>query len=320
MNGSTPDDETLFREAMDLVIRLQNDPYNEISHDLIRLWRQRGPAYERVWQEARSLHTLAGKAVVARRSRNMPARRLMSRRNFLLGGGSICAAAALGAIYLPTAIVKARADFLTTTAELKQVVLPDGSNAMLGPDSAISINFSPQRRDVELLAGMVFFDVVKNIERPFQVERNGLTATALGTAFDMRDDAGVVSVSVVGGSVEIDMPASPTMDAIHLLEGEWLRFESDSRKLERGQNSIGKIAAWRKEMIVADGERISSVIAQIGRWYEGKILITSSLLGERRISGLFDLRQPLLALEAVVQPYGGKVRRLSPWLTVISTV
>jgi transmembrane sensor len=110
------------------------------------------------------------------------------------------------------------------------------------------------------------------------------------------------------------------MDAIHLLEGEWLRFESDSRKLERGQNSIGKIAAWRKEMIVADGERISSVIAQIGRWYEGKILITSSLLGERRISGLFDLRQPLLALEAVVQPYGGKVRRLSPWLTVISTV
>jgi transmembrane sensor len=51
MNGSTPDDETLFREAMDLVIRLQNDPYNEISHDLIRLWRQRGPAYERVWQE-----------------------------------------------------------------------------------------------------------------------------------------------------------------------------------------------------------------------------------------------------------------------------
>lgn len=320
MSGSNPDDETLFREAMDLVIRLQNDPYNEISHDLIQRWRQRGPAYEQVWQEVSSLHALAGKAVIARRSRHVPIRSAMSRRSVLLAGGGICAAAALGSVYLPSAIIRARADFLTATAELKQVVLPDGSTATLGPDSAIKLNFSSQRRGVELLAGMAFFDVAKNAESPFQVERDGLTVTALGTAFDLRDDAGVFSVSVVHGEVAVQMSASPIMDGVQLQEGEWLRLYSGSKQLERGQNDLGKIATWRSGMIVADRERISSVIAQIGRWYEGRILIASPSLGEKRISGLFDPRKPLLALEAVVEPYGGRVRHVSPWLTVISFV
>jgi transmembrane sensor len=35
---------------------------------------------------------------------------------------------------------------------------------------------------------------------------------------------------------------------------------------------------------------------------------------------VFDLNQPIAALEAVVEPYGGKVRQISPWLTVISSI
>lgn len=320
MSRSKPDDDALFHEAMDLVIRLQNDPENAISQDLIRRWRLRSSAHENMWQEAVGLHSLAGKAITNRRRRHAGIVGKVSRRTVIAGAGGALAAAAIGAAYIPSLILRSKADFLTATAEVKRVPLPDGSVATLGPDSAIRLDFSPERRGVELLAGMAFFEVAKDHARPFQAATVGLTATALGTAFDIRDDAGVLSVSVDHGLVEARMPASPLMGGMRLAEGEWIRLDPASLRLEQGKREASQVAAWRQGMLVADRETIGSVVAQIGRWQPGRIVFADQSLASRRISGLFDLNKPILALEAVVEPYGGKVRQISPWLTVISPI
>lgn len=319
MSHSKPDDEALFQEAMDLVIRLQNDPGNEISQDLIQRWRQRSPSHEKAWTEAVTLHALAGKAITSRRRRQAGTGARLSRRTVVLGGGAL-AAAAVGAAFVPSLVLRSWADFMTMAAEVRLVSLPDGSRATLGPDSAIRLDFSPERRGVELLGGMAFFEVAKDAARPFQAQMDGLVATALGTAFDIREDAGILSVSVDHGLVEARMPSSPIKDSVRLAEGEWIRLDMDTLELEQGKREAGQIAAWRQGMIVADRETISSVVAQIGRWQRSRIVFADSSLGSRRISGLFDLSKPQLALEAVVEPYGGKVRQISPWLTVISSI
>jgi transmembrane sensor len=62
------------------------------------------------------------------------------------------------------------------------------------------------------------------------------------------------------------------------------------------------------------------VVAQIARWHRGRVLIADPGLAAAPVSGLFDLNDPDAALEAVVKPYGGKVRHISPWLTVLSGI
>lgn len=314
------DDDELFQEAIDLIVRFQNDPGNEISEELIRRWRQRSPTHDTVWRQAMSLHSLAGKAIVNRRRKRAGIAGKVSRRRMMLASGGAVAALTIGSIYIPPLVLRSQADFLTATAEVQLFHLPDGTIATLGPDSAIRMDFSPERRGVELLAGMAFFEVAQDPKRPFQAVAEGLTATALGTAFDLREDAGFLAVSVDHGLVEARMPASPIVNGITLAAGEWIRLDVDSLAVERGKREASQIAAWREGMIVADNDTIESVVAQIRRWHSGRIVFADRSLASRRISGLFDLNKPLLALAAVVEPYGGRVRRISPLLTLISPI
>ena len=39
MNGTTPDQDRLLDEAIDLLIRQQNDPENPVAAEMIRAWR-----------------------------------------------------------------------------------------------------------------------------------------------------------------------------------------------------------------------------------------------------------------------------------------
>lgn len=314
-----PEDDKLFDEALDLIIRLQNDPTNPVAQDLVRRWRARGPDHEAAWAEVAEIHGMAGKVFADQRKAELKAGDI-SRRKVILGGAAILGTAAAGAYYGPDALIRARADHATATAEVRRIDLPDKTIMTLGPDSAIRTDFTRNVRHVELLSGMAFFEVAKDTAHPFQSTVDRLTVTALGTAFDIGKDAGVLTVSVNHGRVEVVMPNSPLSRGYQLAEGDWLALDESSLQLDRGTRDVSQIAAWRDGTIVAERETISSVIAKIRRWYSGRIVIADISLGSQRISGIFDLNDPILALEAVVHPHGGKIRQISPWLTVVSSL
>lgn len=147
-----------------------------------------------------------------------------------------------------------------------------------------------------------------------------MISTALGTAFDVSKDAGFLNVSVHDGLVEVSAPDSPLAFGEKLTQGQWLALDEKTHAVERGQREKGQIAAWRDGLIISERETISSVVAKIARWRSGRVVIADPRFGDERISGVFDLRDPITALEAVIHPYGGKVRQFSPWLTVISPI
>jgi transmembrane sensor len=208
---------------------------------------------------------------------------------------------------------------MTEAGETRRIALADGSAATLGPGSALRLGFSALARNVELLAGMAFFEVSPDASRPFRVMTEKLVATALGTAFEVGNDAGYLTVTVDHGLVGVDLGAAAgTSRATQLGPGEWLTFDASLRTLERGSKEKAQIAAWRDGWIFADGETVSALVARISRWRQGKVLVADSSFGGERVSGAFDLADPQAALEAVVSPFGGVVRMLSPYLTVIS--
>lgn len=315
-----PEGRRLFREAADLAIRLQNDPGNPVAIEMVRAWAARSPEHQAAWARVAEIHGMTGKVLSRQREAADGGQRGLSRRTFVLGGLIGLGAAAAGSWTLPGALLYAEADYLTATGEIQRFELPDGSVLTLGPDSAVKVDYAASLRAIELLAGMAYFEVAKAPERPFAVRSGVLTATAIGTAFDVSDDAGFISISVDEGVVEARAPDSQLSEGERLNAGDWLTLDPSSHGVTRGKREAAQIAAWRNGMIVAENETVAAMVAKIARWQPGKVIIADPYLRSRVVSGVFDLRDPVRALEAVVRPFGAKLRRVTPLMTVISPV
>ena len=59
-------------------------------------------------------------------------------------------------------------------------------------------------------------------------------------------------------------------------------------------------------------------IDQLRRYYSGAIVLTSSELGQRRVTGVFDVDDPEEALRLMVRQHGATVRSVTPWLMIVS--
>lgn len=318
MSKTEPEEDRLFDEAVDLLIRIQTDPDNPVPLEMAKRWLARGPAQERIWIEALEIHGMANKVLVDRRRAARKAAYTVSRRTLMIGGLLSAAGLAAGTIVGPQLVLQARADELTGTGEVRRIALADGSIVTLGPDSAFKHVFSPEHRHIELLQGMAFFEVAPDAARPFRVLAAGLRATALGTAFDVSHDADCLSVSVEHGLVAVDVPSNLDPSTPELAEGEWLTYRTGTGAISTGTRDRKQVASWREGLIVVERETVAAVVARISRWTKGEVMITSSVLAGRLVSGVYDLGEPALALEAVVQPHGGRVRQITPFLTVIS--
>ncbi|WP_441235453.1 FecR family protein [Bradyrhizobium sp. 930_D9_N1_4] len=318
MNDAEPDQQRLLDEAIDLVIRLQNDPENEVVLDMIRAWRARSPAHQQAWSRVARAHGASGKILEARRRSERRQNLGLSRRNLVIGGLVSAGAAAAGYAVLPDVLVRSRADVMTAKAETRRVELPDGSIATLGPVSALALDFNAVARRLELLSGMAFFEVAREAQRPFVVAAQNLTSTARDAAFEVFDDAGVLSVSVERGAVELRAPAFTSDGPMNAKE--WLTFDPSSRKVDRGNREAGQIAVWRDRLIVAEQDTVSALVVRIGRWIPGRIVMADPFIGAQKVSGVFDLTHPMRALEAVLHPTGAQVRQVSSFLTVISPI
>ena len=308
----------LMSEAIDLVIRLQNDPHNPVAAEMARAWRARSPEHERAWQRVLKLHSASGQVLMTQ-GPDDGERPGLGRRHLLLAALGLGAAGTAWAV-LPGLARQARADFATGTGEIRAVTLPDGTLATLGPDSAIALDFRPEARRIALLGGMSFFKVAPDRARPFEVVAGEVRARALGTAFDMTCEAEVVSVGVAHGLVEVTSPLRAPAPAARLKAGEWLAYDPALPAPDRGIREAGQTGAWRDRLVIAERETVATLVARIGRWLPERIVVAAPGLGAQRVSGVFDLADPPRALEAVVLPAGGRVRRLSSLLTVISSI
>ncbi|MFT4158963.1 FecR family protein [Shinella sp.] len=320
MNGTTPDQDRLLDEAIDLLIRQQNDPENPVAAEMIRAWRLRSPQHEQVWARVSKVHGASGRILSEERRRERRQSLGLTRRNLMLGGFTVLGTGLAAYAFGPQIILQARADHMTAKGEKRRIELPDGSVATLGPESAIALDYREERRTVGLLSGMSFFEVASDAGRPFSVLSGSLSATALGTAFDVSDDGGILTVSVDHGLVDVRLADPALADGEKLGDGQWLTFDPSSGGIDRGRRESGQIASWRDNLIIADKEAVSALVARIGRWVPGRVVIADPSIGRQRVSGVFDLNDPLRALQAVVHPAGGRVRQLSSLMTVISPI
>lgn len=67
-----------------------------------------------------------------------------------------------------------------------------------------------------------------------------------------------------------------------------------------------------------DDRPVSEALRDLGGWFDGVIILANAELGARRITATVDPGDPAEAARALVSSYGGSVRRISPWLLIVS--
>lgn len=226
-------------------------------------------------------------------------------------------AAAIGIFLLlaaPSIMLRMTADYVTAAGENRTITLADGTAVTLGADSAIASDFAGRERRVKLLSGEAFFDVPHDAARPFVVEAGGVGVSVLGTAFNVQMTTDAATVELERGSVQVAYQDGNTV----LSPGQMVAVDRRTGLMARSAIAREDIAAWRSGHIFINDATIGSVVEQLQRYHSAWIKVPDGRLAAQRVTGLYDLRDPDRALRAIVQPYGGQVREISPYLRVLS--
>jgi transmembrane sensor len=247
----------------------------------------------------------------ARRARSMRAH-----SGQIAGGIGALIAACLLLVLYPSISVWLNADYTTGVAQTRKVTLTDGSNVFLAADSAIDVDFEPSRRGVRLLSGEAYFEVAPDATRPFTVMADDVATTVLGTGFDVNMMADGVAVAVSHGRVAVADEGGVSDTGPPLTAGDWVRVRGQDR-IKRGTGSPALVAAWRSGKLIVNDEAVGDVVDGLARYYGGKIVMLSPTLSQRRVTGVYNLADPVAALRAVAEAHGGSIQQISPWLVVI---
>ena len=310
----------LSRQATAWLVQLGDEPENAVLRVQFWDWLATSPAHLAAWEETErvsGLMTAAGP--LPRIMPSLPAvsapawfRRMPSARTL----AGIALTACFAWIMAPELSLWLQSDEITRTAELRIVRLEDGSTVHLAPATAIAFTSGAKGRTLDLLQGEAWFDVTHDEARPFRVMAGNNIVTVLGTAFSVRKTDHGTEVAVQRGRVAVTTPEAGHVVQIELLPGQSL-FASEGLAT-RSAIRPDRVASWRDGVAVVNDQPIGDVIDRLRPWYKGYIVARGPGLRGRRVSGIYDLRDPDLALEALTRAHKVTVSRVSPWLRIVT--
>lgn len=307
----------LSRQATAWLVQLDDEPDDNALREQFGDWLAADPSHRAAWQETvrvSELLSAAGSMPATMQTAHLNGYREFARARTLAVFGL---AACLAWIFAPDLSLRLRSDAMTSTAELRVVRLEDGSVAHLAPDTAIAFANGPRGRTLTLLQGEVWFDVAHDAARPFRVTAGTSTVTVLGTAFSVgRYDTGT-QVAVQRGHVAVTTADDATKPGpTELVAGQSLSLRAGTAL--RGTIRPDRVASWREGVAIVDDQPIGDVIDRLRPWYKGYIVTRGPGLTSRRVSGIYDLRDPDLALEALTKAHKVAVSHISPWLRIVT--
>lgn len=329
----------MLEQATGWILRLEDAPQGSAVFDEFKAWlaacEQNRSAWERVnktwtvlgavkpgydqkvWGGVDPLSTprvtnapvpnLSARSMVARKSH---------RRPIAIVVAAIAAACVLW-IAAPAILIAIRADYRTAAGQTEQIRMADGSAVELGGSSAIKADIGTTQRRVTLLAGEVFFEVATDATRPFIVDVRGVEVKVHGTAFNVQVSSTSTKVALLRGSIEATPTASNEPSDI-LKPGQMFVVDHATGNVSVEPVSLEDIGSWREGKVFLSNATVESAIELIQRYSSASILIPDGGLAGRKVSGLFDLHNPDRALAGLVEPFGGKVRSLTPFVRIVS--
>ncbi|KAF0862991.1 FecR family protein [Pseudomonas sp. LD120] len=277
-------------------------------------WLQADPAHVQAYAQAQVVwelseqpaRTLAAEDAIALQGllHAMDRSKLRTRRRWSTGlalAASMLLAVALGAGWQPGRWVEdLGADYVSAPGQVRTVTLADQSQVTLDADSAIAVDFSHGERHVQLRRGAGFFHVSHHAQ-PFVVAAGQGEARVLGTQFEVRLQTDGAQVTVLSGRVGVTAAQDAPQQVLGA--GEQMAYGNGDAQQRHSVDSEAQLA-WRQGWLNYYHAPLADVVADLRRYFPGRIVLLSDELAARRVSGRFPSKDPQAVLDALQAALG----------------
>ncbi len=215
-------------------------------------------------------------------------------------------------------------DYHTQTGEIRDVALADGSHLLLNTNTAVSVDYQPSQRLINLHHGQVNCTVAKDAARPFEVKADNLMLRALGTVFEVyRKTASNITVTVQEHAVAARIQTASTENnageatPVNIQAGQQLVYQGDGNLPQPTPVNLAQTAAWQHRHLSVKDRPLRELVEELNRYRLGRIYLAGDTLKNLRVSGVFPLDNPDAVLSSVRKVLGLQETRLGPWWVLL---
>ncbi|BCA56552.1 hypothetical protein W02_36920 [Nitrospira sp. KM1] len=322
-NGGAKLDQRLMREATEWFMRQSASDFSMDQRARLEAWRRTSAAHDRAYKKVAALweapemtlaaKRVAGTAVPADIARISRSGRWKQQRIAAVAATVLLLSLALWSSDLLTWW---KADYATAVGERRVVTLTDQSTVTLNTDSAIAVRYEAGRRLIRLLHGEASFAVQPDAARPFTVETHGVTATALGTEFLIRDRQDDVQVTVLHGSVQVDDSRTSAASPVRLVSGDQVTVGPQGPGAVVQVDAASQVA-WLQGRLVFVRAPLAEVVRELSRYHRGYVAVWNSSLDSLPVTGIYNLNDPARVITTLADTLPIHLVRLTDHVIVI---
>jgi len=200
--------------------------------------------------------------------------------------GLSLAAAVLALVGGGAFVFRGAHSYATDVGQQRLVRLADGSTVRLDTNSKVEVRFKAGRRDVRLVRGQAMFQVAHDAARPFVVQADGASVTALGTRFDVKHEASGVRVTLVQGSVEVRARDGAAPHVWRLQPGQSVSTNQPAATPK--PVDIAVATSWTEGRLVFHAMPLTQAVAEVNRYSRDRIDLEAGPMADQPVTAAFN--------------------------------
>ncbi len=192
----------------------------------------------------------------------------------------------IGYYYINTSQIAVEQMVLTAKEQVERITLPDGSIVYLKKDASLKFpkSFASTNREI-ILQGEAFFEIVKDVNRPFRIGTNHSEVEVLGTSFNINTEKDQTAVTVATGKVQVTALSDGKAAILTPNQSALVKDHS----LETFSTTDNNYLAWKTGIFKFEKTPIHQVVEDLNSYYENKIIL-SKLDTDCLFTSTFDQR------------------------------
>ncbi len=167
-----------------------------------------------------------------------------------------------------------------------RIELEDGTKVWINSDSRLRypVIFSSDTREV-YLEGEAYFEVQRDVNRPFIVHAGDQNVTVLGTSFGISCYASEVNdyTTLVSGKVKVDFEQGK--QSFMLEPGMQVTYNKKIRVATKRKVDVAEFVAWKNGKYVFKQKRLEDILSTLSRWYDFEVFYRNEDVKEVLFSG-----------------------------------
>jgi len=202
----------------------------------------------------------------------------------LLAAASLAAIALVGGIWvLPLMRHTPPVAYSTGLGEQRTEQLPDGTRIVLNTQTTLQVRYSRRQREVMLQHGEAMFEVVHDADHPFIVTTTEGSVTDLGTQFQVRNEDGMATVTLLQGRVEV----AAQDQRKRLVPGEQARYGASVSGIRVRRVDPATTTSWMHGRLDFSGLPLAQAVAEANRYSAVKLRLGDPRLADLPVGGSF---------------------------------